>query len=59
MGGSNDTSIRALAELLDELIFGVYDKGRVECSEAVSLHDSATASGGFGMTTPRAPRARN
>ncbi len=32
------TSIRALAELLDELVFGVDDEGRIEGGERVTLH---------------------
>ena len=32
------TSISALAEFLDEVVLGVYDKGRIKCSEAMPLH---------------------
>ena len=31
-------SISALAEFLDEVVFGVYNKCRIECCEAMSLH---------------------
>ena len=34
----NDASVCALAELLDELVLGVDDEGRVEGGEGVSLH---------------------
>ena len=35
----NDASVCALAELLDELVLGVDDEGRVEGAEGVPLHD--------------------
>ncbi len=35
---SDDAAIRALAELLDELVLGVDDEGRVEGGEGVPLH---------------------
>jgi hypothetical protein len=31
-------SISALAEFLDEVVLGVYDKGRIKRCEAMSLH---------------------
>ena len=34
----NDASVCALAELLDELVLGVDDEGRVEGGEGVPLH---------------------
>ncbi len=38
MPSGDDTAIGALAKLLDKLVFGVDDKGRVEGGEAVALH---------------------
>jgi len=42
MSGGYDTSISALAEFLDELVLGIDDKIRVQCSEAMSLHCGET-----------------
>jgi len=38
MSGGYYASISALTEFLDEVVLGIYDKGRVKCGEAMSLH---------------------
>ncbi len=38
---SYDAAISALTEFLDELVFRVDDKSRVQSAECVSLHDTA------------------
>lgn len=38
MSGGYYAPISALAEFFDEVVLGIYDKGRVKCGEAMSLH---------------------
>ena len=44
VSGSDDASVRALTEFLDELVLRIDDEGRVECGELVSLHGSCVLS---------------
>jgi len=48
MLGGDDTSVRALAELLHKLVFCVDNKSGIEGGEGVPLHDDDGVQGGVG-----------